>query len=95
MKNLFKSRVRGASPGASTTTVTYRAKDSQAGKAAERISRMSSPAKSRATTRATPWISDSLQAREVEREDQREKRFEQTEEGIVIDMPRPGLRHRP
>jgi integrase len=35
------------------------------------------------------------QAREVEREDQREKRLEQTEEGVVIDMPRAGLRHRP
>src|SRR5438477_2221698 len=39
--------------------------------------------------------SDLLQAREVEREDQREKRLEQTEEGIIVDMPRPGLRHRP
>jgi hypothetical protein len=24
---------------------------------------------------------------------QREKRLEQTEEGVVVDMPRPGLRH--
>ena len=39
--------------------------------------------------------SASLQAREVEREDQREKRLEQTEQGMVIDMPRPGLRYRP
>jgi hypothetical protein len=35
------------------------------------------------------------QLREVEREDQREKRLEETEEGMVADMPRPGLRHRP
>src|SRR5271168_3167564 len=27
--------------------------------------------------------------------DQREKRLEQVEEEIVVDMPRPGLRHRP
>src|SRR5437868_11683078 len=39
--------------------------------------------------------SGSLQAREVEREHQREKRLEQTEEGVVVDMPRAGLRHRP
>ena len=38
--------------------------------------------------------SDSLQASEVEREDQWEKRLEQTEEGMVVDMPRPSLRHR-
>jgi hypothetical protein len=39
--------------------------------------------------------SGSLQAREVEREHQREKRLEQTKEGMVVEMPRPGLRHRP
>ena len=36
-----------------------------------------------------------IKPREVEREDQREKRLEQVEEGMVVDMPRPGLRHRP
>jgi hypothetical protein len=41
------------------------------------------------------WPGRLLQAREVEREDQREKGLEQTEEGMVVDMPRPGLRHRP
>src|SRR6202047_2289182 len=41
------------------------------------------------------WPGRLLQAREVEREDQRKKGFEQTEEGMVVDMPRPGLRHRP
>jgi hypothetical protein len=39
--------------------------------------------------------SASLQPRKVEREHHREKRLEQTKEGMVIDMPRPGLRHRP